>query len=432
MIERYKKEEIARIWTDEYKFRKMLDVELAVCEVMYKRGEIPEQDWENIKNKADFEIDRIKEIEEQTRHDVIAFVSSIAEKVGPSSRFIHKGLTSSDVLDTGLALQIKEASLLIKNKIEELKGILKEKAIQYKDVPIMGRTHGVHAEITSAGLKFLLYYSDMQRLTELFDKAVELVAVGKISGAVGNYAHISPEIEKEACNILGIGIEPVSTQIVQRDRIANYLSIIALIGTELEKISVEIRHLQKTEVKEMEEPFRKGQKGSSAMPHKRNPILSERITGLARLLRGYVVTSYENVVLWHERDISHSSAERFILPDATQILYYMLDRMIYIMKDIVVNKENMLKNIYHLGGIAFSQKLLLKLVDKGLLRDDAYLLVQSIAMNVFKNNGNFKESVKKDSEILKYLKENEIEELFDTKDYLKNVDYIFRRVLDNK
>ncbi len=431
MIERYKKDEISKVWTEEAKFRRMLDVELAVCQAMYERGEVPEEDWKNIKERADFDIERIKEIESVTRHDVIAFVSAVSEKVGESSRFIHKGLTSSDVLDTGLALQLKEASSLIREKIVEFMEELKKKATEYKNTPIMGRTHGVHAEVTSAGLKFLLIYSDMKRLLSLFDNAVKNVVVGKISGAVGNYAHISPDIEKRVCEILEIGIEDVSTQIVQRDRIAHYLGVIALIGSELEKFATEIRHLQRTEVREMEEPFRKGQKGSSAMPHKRNPILSERLCGLARLLRGYMITAYENITLWHERDISHSSAERFILPDATQVLYYMLDRAIYIIKDIRVNEDKMMKNIFNLGGIAFSQRLLLKLVDKGMLRDDAYAIVQSIAMDTFENNGNFKDNVKKDGRVKKYLSDDEIEDVFSVDEYMKNIDSIYRRVLDN-
>ena len=428
MIKRYTLPEMGKIWTRENRFRKWLEVEMAVCEVQAERGEIPQKAWEHIKQKADFDIDRIDEIEAVVKHDVIAFLTSIAEKVGEDSRFIHQGMTSSDVLDTATSLQLKEAGMLILNKLERLRDILKKRAVEFKDTACIGRSHGIHAEPTTFGLKFALWYDEAGRNIDRLEKSIDSVSVGKISGAVGTFAHLDMEVEESACRKLGIKPAPVSTQIVQRDRHADYLSTLAIIGGLLEKIAVEIRHLQRTEVGEAAEFFSKGQKGSSAMPHKKNPITCERISGMARLLRSNLMTALENMALWHERDISHSSVERIILPDSNILLDYMLFKINDIVENLIVNPQKMLKNLQITRGLIFSQALLLALTRKNITREDAYSLVQKTAMKCWENNKNFKEMVDNDKDINQYLSKEEIDRCFNLTYQLRNVDNIFKRV----
>jgi len=428
VIKRYTLPEMGKIWTRENRFRKWLEVEMAVCEVQAERGEIPQKAWEHIKQKADFDIDRIDEIEAVVKHDVIAFLTSIAEKVGEDSRFIHQGMTSSDVLDTATSLQLKEAGMLILNKLERLRDILKKRAVEFKDTACIGRSHGIHAEPTTFGLKFALWYDEAGRNIDRLEKSIDSVSVGKISGAVGTFAHLDMEVEESACRKLGIKPAPVSTQIVQRDRHADYLSTLAIIGGLLEKIAVEIRHLQRTEVGEAAEFFSKGQKGSSAMPHKKNPITCERISGMARLLRSNLMTALENMALWHERDISHSSVERIILPDSNILLDYMLFKINDIVENLIVNPQKMLKNLQITRGLIFSQALLLALTRKNITREDAYSLVQKTAMKCWENNKNFKEMVDNDKDINQYLSKEEIDRCFNLTYQLRNVDNIFKRV----
>jgi adenylosuccinate lyase len=427
MIERYTRPEMGAIWTDENKFRKWLQVELAVCEVQAERGRIPKESFERIRERAKFDLKRIAEIEAEVNHDVIAFLTSVAEFVGPDSRYIHLGMTSSDVLDTANALLLKEAGELLVKDLLVLRDVLKRRALEFKDTPCIGRTHGVHAEPMTFGLKLALWYDETGRNLERLRAAIDTVSVGKISGAVGTFAHLEPEVEERACAKLGLSPAPVSNQIVQRDRYAQFVTTLAIVGASLEKFSTEIRALQKTEVLEAEEYFARGQKGSSAMPHKKNPITCERIAGLARLLRGYALTSMENVTLWHERDISHSSAERVILPDSTIALDYMLHKMIQIIDRLQVYPENMRRNLNLTRGVIFSQALLLLLAQKGLTREEAYRMVQKRAHSAWQAGLPLKEAVKQDEDFRRYLSDEDIERAFDLQYNLRHVDAIFRR-----
>lgn len=428
MIERYTLPKMGNIWSDENRFRIWLRVEILACEALANIGKVPKEDLKIIKEKANFNIARINEIESKVQHDVIAFVTSVQEFVGPSGRYIHMGLTSSDVVDTALSVMMKEAVDILIDDVYILTNAITEKARQYKYTPMMGRTHGVHAEPITLGLKFALMLEEFRRARERLLRAKEIIGYGKLSGAVGTYAHLEPSVEEYVCRELGLKPAPISTQILQRDRHAEYLSILAFVGNSLERWATEIRGLQMTEIRELEEPFSKGQKGSSAMPHKRNPVICERICGLARLLRGYALTAQENVALWHERDISHSSGERVIIPDANIALDYMLNKMIEVIKYIQVYPENMQKNIELTGGIIFSQRVLLALVEKGISREDAYKIVQDNAMKVWKGEGNFLDLLLKDDTVKKNLLEKELKECFDLKYYLKHVDTIFKRL----
>lgn len=428
MIDRYTLPKMKEIWSEENKFRKWLEVEVAACDAWGKLKKIPAASLKKIKSKASFDVNRINEIERTVDHDVIAFLTSVAEKVGPDSRFIHMGLTSSDVVDTALALQMQEAGNIIISDIKDMIKVLYKMANKYSQTPMMGRTHGVHAEPMTFGLKLALYMSEMQRNLERMKRAVTTISVGKISGAVGTYSNIDPKIEEFACKSLGLTPATVSSQILQRDRHAEYLSTIAIVGATLEKIALEIRGLQKTEIGEVEEPFKKGQKGSSAMPHKKNPITCERVCGLARILRANAMVAMENIALWHERDISHSSTERIIIPDSTTLLDYMLSSMTRIIDNLVVNTENMRRNIEKSGGLIYSQRLLLTLVDKGLTREAAYQNVQAAAMKARGLNKHLKTVVLEDLQITKYLSLKEIEEVFDIRYYLRNIDKIFDRL----
>ena len=428
MIKRYTFPEMGKIWSQQNRYQKWLDVELAVCEVQAERGVIPPDDWKTIKTKAGFDSQRIDEIEAIVKHDVIAFLTSVSEKVGPASRYIHLGMTSSDILDTATSLQLKEAGKLLIKDLKELREVLGRRAIEFKDTVCIGRSHGVHAEPTTFGLKLALWYDESGRNIHRLEEAVETISVGKISGAVGTFAHLDPEVEERVCEKLGLKPAPVSTQVVQRDRHAFYLTTLAVIAASLEKIAVEIRHLQRTEVLEAEEFFSKGQKGSSAMPHKRNPITCERIAGLARVVRSNAMASLENVALWHERDISHSSVERVILPDSTILLDYMLRKTKDLIDKLLVYPEKMKANLDLTNGLIFSQSLMLALVRKGLTREEAYKVVQNKAMECWKTKHYFKDAIANDREIGKILSRKEIEDCFDLGVHLRNVDRIFQRV----
>lgn len=427
MIERYSRPEIANIWTLENKFRIWLDIEIAACEAMTEKGIIPQEDLKIIKEKADFNVERILEIEAEVHHDVIAFLTCVGEYVGPSSRYIHYGLTSSDIGDTALCMQLRQSGEIILKEIDNLTEKLKAQAVKYKNTPCMGRSHGVHAEPTTFGLKMALYYQEFLRDKERMKKAIENISFGKLSGAVGTFSNIDPEIETMVCAKLGLKPAPVSTQVIQRDRHAEFMAAVAITAGSLDKLATEIRHLQRTEVREVEEPFRAGQKGSSAMPHKRNPILCERVSGLSRVIKSNLVTALDNMTLWHERDISHSSAERVILPDSTITLDYLLHNMAFIIENLHIYPERMLKNLKSSGELFNSQSLLLKLVEKGLSREEAYKAVQDIAMKVWAESGNLKEAALKDKTISGKLAKKEIEELFDLDRYYKNIDYVFER-----
>ncbi len=423
---------MSSIWESENKYRKWLDVELKACEAWHRLGKIPKASLATIIKKADFNIERIDEIEKTVKHDVIAFLTSVSEFVGPDSRFIHMGLTSSDILDTAFALQLKESADLIIKDIEALLPVLKKKAQEHKNTVMMGRSHGIHAEPTTFGLKMALWYDEMTRNLERMNRARDTVSCGKLSGAVGTFSQIDPRVEQYALKKLGLKPENVATQVVHRDRHAEYFSTLAVIASSIEKFAVEIRHLQRTEVLEAEEPFTKGQKGSSAMPHKRNPILSENLTGLARLVRSYAASSLENVALWHERDISHSSVERVIGPDANILVDFMLTRFTNLVKDLVVYPGNMLDNMDKLKGVVYSQKVLLKLIDKGVTREEAYIIVQRNAMKVWEGLGDFRSLLIDDLEVMNFLTEKEIDACFDPKPYIKHVDYIFKRTFGRK
>lgn len=428
MIERYSRKEISYIWSEENKFKIWLEIELLAIEARAHLKEIPKAVYNQIRKKAHFNIHRIKQIEEKVHHDVIAFITDVAKNVGEEGKLIHYGLTSSDVLDTCLAVQIKQASRILLEDLEKLKNTLKHLALKYKNLICVGRTHGVHAELTTYGLKFALWYDEIIRNIERLKIASQNAAVGKVSGAVGTYEHLSPEVEKYVCEKLGIKPARISTQIVQRDVHSEFLLTLALIASSLEKFATEIRHLQKTEVREVEEPFVEGQRGSSAMPHKKNPIICERIAGLARLIRTNAFASLENINLWHERDISHSSVERVIFPDTTILLDYILDKMNFVLTNLKINPDRIQKNIDLTKGLIHSQKILLALIDKGLSRDDAYKLIQAKAMKVWDEETDFKTELINDPKILKYLKAEEIEKIFDTSKLLERVDYIFKNV----
>jgi len=428
MIPRYTRHEMGRLWDIETKYQKWLDIEIAVCEAWAELGEIPKDDLREIKKNARFDVKRIDEIENVVKHDVIAFLTSVAQSLGPEARFIHKGLTSSDILDTALALVMREAADLIIKDIHELMDVLRKQAYRHKDTPMMGRSHGVHAEPITFGLKFALWFEDMKRNLERLKRAKEMISVGKLSGAVGTFSNIPPIVEEKVCKKLGLRPEPVATQIVQRDRHAEYLTILSLAAASVEKIATEIRHLQRTEVLEVEEPFMAGQKGSSAMPHKRNPVGCENLSGLARLVRTNALAAIENVALWHERDISHSSVERVIIPDSTILVDYMLDRLRGIIDGLHVYPKRMKENMGRSYGLFTSQRVMLALLDKGIDRERAYSIVQADAMKSWKEETEFKKILLKDKEVKKYLTAQEIGEIFDLEYYLKNVDYIFKRV----
>lgn len=421
---------MSAIWSDESKYKNWLRVEVAVCEAWAEDGKIPKEAVEEIKSKAGFDVDRINELEKELKHDVIAFLTSVSEHVGENSRFIHLGLTSSDVLDTALALQLKDSSEILINDIKAVLEVLKRQAFEHKDTVMIGRTHGIHAEPKTLGLVFALWYDEMKRNLERMKRAKEVISVGKISGAVGTFANVPPHVEEAACEKLGLQAAPISTQVVQRDLHAEFFLTLSIIASTIEKIAVEVRHFQRTEVLELEEPFGKGQKGSSAMPHKRNPILSENLCGLARLVRSYSVPALENIPLWHERDISHSSVERVIGPDGTILLDFMLNRLNYMLDGLQVYPENMEKNIWLTRGLVFSQKVLLKLINKGFSREDAYKIVQNNAMETWKGDDEFKNLLLKDSSIKESISPEELEECFDVTADLKNIDSIFERVFD--
>ena len=431
MIERYTLPEMGKIWQDEFKFKTWLQIEILACEARSELGDIPKADVDVIKEKAGFDVKRILEIEETTKHDVIAFLTNVAEYVGPESRHIHYGMTSSDILDTTLSFQMKTAGEFLMKRLHELKDVLKNRALEHKNTLCVGRSHGIHAEPTTMGLKFALWYEETKRNIARLGKAIETISVGQISGAVGTFEHLSPKVEEYVCNKMNLTPAPVSTQVIQRDRHAEFMTALAVIGTTLEKIAIEIRHLQRTEVLEAEEYFSKGQKGSSAMPHKRNPIISERITGLSRVLRSNSLAALEDVALWHERDISHSSVERIIIPDSCIALDYMLDLTVKLIKNLLIYPENMIKNLNLTRGLVFSQTVLLKLVNKGLSRENAYKLVQTSAMEVWADESkDLKSELKKSEDISKYLSDSELDEIFDNKRMLKNVDYIFARSVE--
>ncbi|HSR69736.1 MAG TPA: adenylosuccinate lyase [Acidobacteriota bacterium] len=428
MIDRYTRPEMARVWSERNKFQKWLDVEIAVCEVLAERDEIPSEAVEVIRQKARFEVERIHEIERETRHDVIAFTTALAEHVGPESRFIHLGLTSTDVVDTAQALRVREASELIEEEILQLLQVLRQQAQRYKHLPMMGRTHGVHAEPTTLGLKLAVWFSEMERNRERFRRARKTLEVGKISGPVGSFSHLPPEVEEAVCAKLGIGFAAASTQTLQRDRHAEYLCTLAILGASYDKMAVEVRHLQRTEVREAREPFAKSQKGSSSMPHKRNPINCENISGLSRVLRANAQVALDNVPLWHERDISHSSAERVILPDSTTLAHFLTIRLRRVLEGLVVDEGRMRENIELTGGLVYSGRLLLELARRGVLREVAYGWVQRNAMKVWDEGADFKTLILNDSDIRSHLSEADIEQAFSLEDKIKHVDAVFERV----
>ena len=429
MIDRYSREEIKKIWDLESKFNYYLRVELAVCEAYSKLGQIPDNCLEEIKKKASFTIDRIDEIEKEVRHDVIAFLTNVNETVGKdNAKYLHMGLTSSDVIDTAFALQIVDSSKIILKDLNELLTVLKDMAFKYKNTICIGRSHGVHAEVTTFGFKLLNWLDEAERAKAGFEYALNEVAVGQISGPVGTYSNVSPEVEKLACEFLHLPPAKISTQIISRDRHAKFMAALASVAAVIEQFATEIRHLQKTEVREVEEGFGKGQKGSSAMPHKKNPVLCENLCGLARVVRSNMVTAFENINLWHERDISHSSAERIIFPDSLILVDFMLHRFTDVMRDLVVYEDNMLKNTQLYGGVIYSQKVMLALVDKGYSREEAYKIVQKHALDAL-NGGNFKQGLLNDSKVTLKLNNAELEACFNVNDYLKNIDKVFERFL---
>jgi adenylosuccinate lyase len=428
MIDRYTLPEIGDIWSDKNRFSIWMKIEILACEAQNKLGVIPDDALREIKDGAQFDVGRILEIEEEVKHDVIAFLTNMGEYIGDASRYVHYGMTSSDVLDTALALQLVEAGLLIKNKLVILHDVLRKRALENKYMAMIGRSHGIHAEPITIGLKFALWYDEISRQLERLESAIENVRVGQISGAVGTYDHLDPQVQDYVCESLGLKSSNISSQVLQRDRHAFYVTTISLIGCTLEKIAVEIRHLQRTEVLEASEAFAKGQKGSSAMPHKKNPIVSERISGLARLLRGYATTAQENVALWHERDISHSSVERVILPDATIVLYYMLVKAIDLIDNLVLYPEKMKRNLELTRGLIYSQAVLLALAKKNMRRESAYEVVQRNAMRVWDEQIEFFDALCSDSDIMTILTVDELKDIFKVENRLKNIDHIFNRV----
>ncbi|MBD5203588.1 MAG: adenylosuccinate lyase [Bacteroidales bacterium] len=427
MIERYGRDVMRNVWTEENKFNAYLKVELLAAEAWRELGVVPPEDIEKLNAKASFNIDRIKEIELQTRHDIVAFTRTVSESLGEERKWIHYGLTSTDVVDTANGYLFKQANEIILDDLERFSEMLRRQAIRFKYLPCIGRTHGIHADITSFGLKWVLWHEEMRRNIERFRYAARGVEVGKISGAVGNFANIPPFVQDYVCEHLGIDSANISTQVIQRDRHANYLAQIALIGATLEQMALEIRNLQRTEVHEVEEAFGKGQKGSSAMPHKRNPISSENICGCARVLRGYMVTSFDNVALWHERDISHSATERILMPDATILVDYMLNRMMGILENLVVFEDQMKKNIYRTNGVIFAQRVMNALIEKGFVREKAYDTVQPIAMKAMSLGANYQDLLKQDPVVMGALTEEELDACFTLDYYMKNVDYIYKR-----
>ncbi|PKN10151.1 MAG: adenylosuccinate lyase [Deltaproteobacteria bacterium HGW-Deltaproteobacteria-7] len=432
MIPRYSREKMTKIWSPENRYQKWLDVEIAACEAMVKLGKVPAGAVKNIKKKAAINVARIDEIEKITKHDVIAFVSSLTEIIGEDGRFIHMGLTSSDVLDTALAIQLKEAADILLEDVDALLIILKNKAFEHKNTLMIGRSHGIHAEPITFGLKMALWYQEMQRNRQRLMNARKSISYGKVAGAVGTFSFIDPFVEEYVCDKLGLKPAPVSSQIVQRDRHAEYFTTLAIIASSLDKFAQEIRLLQRTEVREAEEYFSPGQKGSSAMPHKRNPVLSENISGLARLVRSYAVAALEDVALWHERDISHSSVERVIGPDATITLDFMLGRFTGLMDKLVVYPERMLANLNMTHGVIFSQMVLLSLIEKGTTREDAYAIVQKNAMKSWQEGLAFRDLLEKDPIVTRHLKKRELTAIFNVKNFLTNLDFIFDRVFKNK
>jgi len=428
MIQRYSRPEMLRIWSEDAKYQNWLRIEIAVCEAWAKLGRIPVESLANIKERASFNATRVEELEKTLKHDVIAFLTCVSEYVGEESRYIHVGLTSSDVLDTSFALQLRDAATIIVDDLKQVIEVLRGLAYKHKYTPMIGRTHGIHAEPITLGLVFALWYDEMKRNLDRMERARDVVSVGKISGAVGTFANVPPFVEEHVCSVLGLKPAKVSTQIIQRDIHAEYFLTLSIIASTIEKIALQIRHFQRTEVIELEEPFTQGQKGSSAMPHKRNPVLSENLCGLSRLVRSYAISALENIPLWHERDISHSSVERVIGPDATVLVDFMLYRLRGLLDTLEIYPENMEKNLWLTRGLIFSGKILLKLIDKGLSREDAYLLVQGNAMKCWTDKIDFKNLIINDRKIISHLSLEEIEECFDVKHDLKQVDYIFDRV----
>ncbi len=428
MIERYSLPEMAAVWTREAHFRTWLDVEILACEAWSELGVIPREDVALIREHANFSVERIDEIERETRHDVVAFTRAVSETLGPERKWVHYGLTSTDVVDTALGSQLRAANLLIRADLGGIIEVLAAQAKRYKDTPIMGRTHGIHAEPTTFGLKLALWYDELRRARERFDRAADEVEYGKISGAVGTFANVDPFVEQYVCEKLGLTPAPISTQVLSRDRHAAYLSALALIGATLEQIATEIRHLQRSEVREVEEPFYAGQKGSSAMPHKRNPVSSEQIAGLSRVLRGNMVAAFEDVALWHERDISHSSVERIILPDSTLLVDYMVQRMTHILRDLRVYPETMLRNMERTFGLIYSQQVLLALVEKGVAREPAYDAVQAAAMKAWETQQPFRALLEETPLVREHLSDAELDAAFDYRQQLRRVDTIFQRL----
>lgn len=428
MIDRYTRRQMAAIWTEEKKLRTWLDIEIAICEAWAKLGVVPKDDLAVITEKAQVDAVRVAEIEKQTKHDVVAFLQNVSEAVGPASKWIHLGVTSSDILDTAFSLQLKEAGALLVEDVKGLMAVLKEKAQAYKLTPMIGRTHGIHAEPVTFGLKMAHFYDEMRRDLERLTAAVARASTGKISGAVGTYAHVPPSIEEHVCKKLGLSAAPISSQVVPRDYYAEFFTTLAIIGSSLERMATEVRHLQRTEVGEAEEFFQAGQTGSSAMPHKRNPIASENISGLARLLRGYALSSLENIPLWHERDISHSSVERVIGPDATILLDYMLVRITGIFRNLMVYPERMQENMAITAGLYHSEAVLLSLIKKGLTRQEAYKITQSLAMACFRDRSNFIECIKEYEDLKKYFSAEEIARITDDRHYFEHIDTIFARI----
>lgn len=427
MVERYALSPMKDLWTEEAKYRRWLEVELAVTRAYEELGMFPQGVTERIRSKARIDVDLFKRIEERTNHDVVAFVEGIGSMIGEDSRYFHYGLTSSDVLDTATSLALVEAGRIILKALEDMREVLWDLSERHKHTVTVGRTHGVHAEPTSFGLKVLSWFSETCRNMERMRRAIEEVSFGKISGAVGNYANVPPEVEEKALSYLGLKAEPVSTQVVPRDRHAHFIATLALIAAGIERIAVELRHLQRTEVLEVEEPFREGQRGSSAMPHKKNPILCERLTGLSRIMRSYVTVALENVVLWHERDISHSSTERYVFPDATQTLYYMVVTVTDLLRGLKVNEWRMKRNLDLTKGLIYSQRVLLKLVEKGLTRKEAYDIVQRNALRAWEEEKDFLSLLLEDTDVRRFLSEEELRELFDPAYYLRHVDRIYGR-----
>jgi len=428
MLERYTLKEMRNIWEEKNRYEKWLDVELAVCEAMQKEGLIPKGTVEKIRKKAKINLEAIHNFEKSNNHEVIAFLDSLSKIVGNEAKYIHLGLTSSDIMDTGLALQIKDASKITKEDLNKLMSILKRQALKHKNTVMIGRTHGIHAQPITFGLKMALWQEEIKRNIQRFEKAVETISYGKLSGAVGTFTHTSPQLEETTLKKLGLKPEPIATQVVQRDRHAEYLLSLALIASSLEKFALEIRHLQRTEVREVEEPFTKTQKGSSAMPHKKNPILCERICGLARVIKANAQVSLENIPLWHERDISHSSAERVIIPDSCILTNYILQKSIFIIKNLKVYPERMKQNLRISGGLVFSQKIVTALIKKGLDRNKAYDLVQKYALESYDTKKDFKSIISKDKEITGLLSKKELDICFDFSSLLKNVNKIFKRL----